>query len=335
MTATDSDEGVTIGVPVYRGERFVEETLASVQRQTHRAIEVIVSLDGPDDAAERLCRPFLSDPRFRLVVQPARLGWVRHLNWLMARVRTPFWCYQQQDDLLDPCYLEVLLDYARTAPEAAVVYCDIAAFGSFETTFVQPSVTGSAVSRQLALLCEHQAAVAFRGLTRAEALAQAPHIPGNTIGSFACDTAWMAAMARWGELRRVPVTLYRKRYHDANEHTRWSRWSLKKRIRAWVVHCAVMLEQAMLVEATTYERRLLWLAAVGRLISPRTAGRYLPIAEFGAAARTAVLDAFFEHVQTDHGRALPELLGAQWDEIRLWSREFYREPATSPHDGVP
>jgi hypothetical protein len=60
----------------------------------------------------------------------------------------------------------------------------------------------------------------------------------------------MAAMARWGELRRVPVTLYRKRYHPDNEHMKWFGWPVEKRVKAWIVHCAAMLEQAMLVEAT-------------------------------------------------------------------------------------
>src|SRR5215813_12101835 len=125
-----SADCVTFGVPVYRGELFLEETLQSIQQQTHRDFEVIISLDGPQPAAEALCQPFLRDSRFRLVTQPERLGWVGNLNWLMAQVATPYWCYQQQDDLLDPRYLEILVDYARHAPEAAVVYCDMEAFGA-------------------------------------------------------------------------------------------------------------------------------------------------------------------------------------------------------------
>jgi len=323
MSASDT---VTLGVPVYRGERFIEETLRSIQRQTHPHIEVIVSVDGPDARAEALCAPFASDPRFRLVVQPRRLGWVGNITWLMSQVRTPFWCYQQQDDLLDPRYLEVLLDYARNAPEAAVVYCDIEAFGEYRATIVQSSVTGSAAARQLALLYEHHAAVAFRGLTRAQALANG--IPPNEIDNFACETAWMAAMARWGELRRVPVTLYRKRYHDDNEHTKWDRWPLEKRTKAWIVHCAAMLEQAMLVDATAHERRLLWLAAVGRLISPRTAARYLPVADLDAAQRAVMLYAFFDHVWTVRGIDVAALLEASWDDIRHWTSAFYEREET-------
>jgi hypothetical protein len=132
----------------------------------------------------------------------------------------------------------------------------------------QPSVTGNASTRQLALLHGHHDAVAFRGLTRVEALRLSGGIPPNDIDSFSCEATWMAAVARWGDLWRVPMDLYRKRYHDANEHVKWAAWPPDKRIEAWIHHCAGMLEQAMLVDAAPLDRRLLWLAAVGRLVSP-------------------------------------------------------------------
>ena len=319
MSAADI---VTIGLPVYRGERFLEEALRSAQRQTYPHFEVVISLDGPDAACEALCRPFLRDPRFRLVVQPERLGWVGNINWLMARLATPYWTYHQQDDVLDPRYLEVLVGCARDTPEAAVVYSDIEAFGTYSGTFSQTSVTGTASARQLALLYEHIAGVAFRGLTRAEAVSLSGGIPLNEVDSFACEVAWMAAIARWGELRRVPQTLSRKRYHADNVHTKWDTWPVEKRTRAWMVHCAAMLEQAMLVDAGAPERRLLWLAAVGRLISPRTAARHIPVAAMDAAARTALLEAFFDYVRTVKGIDVPALLDASWDDVRRWTTEF-------------
>jgi hypothetical protein len=242
---------------------------------------------------------------------------------MMAQVETPYWCSLPQDDLLDPRYIEVLIAHAEDAPEAAVVYCDIQAFGLRDTTFAQPSVTGSAAARQLALLYEHLAAVAFRGLTRVEALRLAGDIPANETENFACDTAWMAAVARWGELQRVPLALYRKRYHPGNEHSKWAKWPAEKRRSAWTIHCAAMFEQAMLVEATTQERRLLWLAAVGRLVSPLTAARYVPVSDLTSAERVSLLDMFLDLVRTRGAADVSTLLEAGWDEIEEWTRGFY------------
>jgi glycosyltransferase involved in cell wall biosynthesis len=60
---------VTIGIPVYRGERFVAETVDTVVAQTYRDWDVVFSVDGPDPASEAVCGRYLDDPRFRLVVQ--------------------------------------------------------------------------------------------------------------------------------------------------------------------------------------------------------------------------------------------------------------------------
>ena len=314
-----NSDHVTIGVPAFRGEAFIEQALHSIQRQTHGNLTAIISLDGPDPATEALCRPFLQDPRFRVVVQPQRLGWVGNINWLMAQAEVGFWYYHQQDDIVDPTYVEVLLDHAVRAPDAAVVYCDIEAFGTVSFKMFQPSVTGDAFTRQMTLLREHHAAVAFRGLTRVEALRVSGGIRSNDAENFSADTTWMASVARWGELQRVPVELYRKRYHESNEHMRWWAWPEHQRARAWAIHCVDMLEQAMLIEASTEQRRLLWLAAVERLSSAQTTAGYLPVANFTDAQRVALFEAFLERGRERRAIDIPALLDAAWGEIRPWS----------------
>ena len=310
---------VTLGVPVFRGEAFIAETLAAIQGQTHRDLRVLISIDGPDDDSEEACRPFLDDARFELVVQPENLGWVENLNWLMARVNTDFWCYQQQDDLLDRRYLETLIAEAARAPEAAVVYSDIRQFGDQSGWIGQPSVTGGAVARQLSLLLDHEAAVAFRGLTRADALGRA-RVRRNSADDFAADTTWMAAVALVGELRRVPGELYRKRYHPSNVHSAWGRWAPERRARAWVVHCADMLERAMEVDSTVSERWLLWLAVVERLGSRRAASVYLEDALTSSSGPPPLLDDFLFHVRHERLLDIPALLNSPWRAVRRQTR---------------
>ena len=207
----------TIGIPVYHGEDFLEEAIDSILSQTHRDWQVIFSVDGSDPVCEALCRKYLADHRFRLAVQPERLGWVRNIAWLQRQAEGEFWYYHQQDDLVDPTYLEVLIDHARRWPGAAVVYCDMDTFGTREVRFASPSVVGSPLARQLSLLTDHFAGVPFRGLTRVEALkATGGGLRPNGVEDFAVETIWSSWMATWGELVQVPVTLYRKRYHDQN-----------------------------------------------------------------------------------------------------------------------
>jgi hypothetical protein len=307
---------VTVGIPVYRGELFIEDTLRSIQNQTHHNIKVIISLDGPQPESERLCRPFLEDSRFHLVVQPERLGWVGNTNYLMAQVETPYWYWHPQDDLVDPRFLEVLVEHAERSPEVAIAYSDIRCFGLRSEMWIAPSVAGDAIARQLLLLREHLWAVAFHGLTRAQALRYSGGIQANGVGTFAADTVWMAAAARWGELRRIPVDLYQKRFHSENESMRWATWPAEKRRESWIAHCADMLEQAMLVQATAHERHLLWLATLGRLVSPQWIPWFHTVATLTLAEQVALLDSFFEYLRTSRVMDLPAWLGESWDEIR-------------------
>jgi glycosyltransferase involved in cell wall biosynthesis len=328
MTSTSSSGSrATFGVPGYRGEAFMAETLASVQAQTFPDFEVLISLDGPDPALAEVCRPFLADPRFRLVVQPARLGWVGNLNWLMDHTTTEYWLYQQQDDLLDPTYLQVLLAEAERSPGAAVVFTDILAFGTIEARLTQPSVGGSALGRQLSLVQDHHSAVAFRGLSRTDAMRATGGIRPNPTGCFSSDTLWMHSMARAGDLLRVPEALYRKRYHEANEHSRWARWPEDERARAWRLHCAHVLDEALLVDATLPERRLLWCAVLTRLATGRPTD-YLPESYREGDLQARLVQQFFGHVRRHARVDVADALETDWPALRRWSRAWLAGPAT-------
>jgi glycosyltransferase involved in cell wall biosynthesis len=318
---------VTLGVPGYRGERFMAETLSSISAQTCPDFEVLISLDGHQPALEGVCQPFLEDRRFRLVVQPERLGWVGNLNWLMEHTTTPYWVYQQQDDVLEPTYLEVLLAEAARVSEAAVVYCDVVAFGTLDQTLVQPSVAGSPLGRQLALIEDHHSAVAFRGLTRTDAIRHGGPIRSNPVGDFSADTLWMSSIAQAGDLVRVPAPLYRKRFHDENEHTRWASWPEERRAEAWAVHCAHLVDEAFRVGATTAERRLLWTAVLHRLTTGRPSD-YLPEHYRQEESRPELLRLFFGALRRDGRLDTAELMGTDWRSLRRWSRQWLRGPGS-------
>ena len=320
---------VTIGIPIYRGKPFLEESLASVRNQTHQEFEVIISLDGPDSECEEICQRFLSDSRFRLVVQPRRLGWMNHTNWLISQVQTEFWHLQEQDDVIDPTFLATLVEHARAYPNAAAVFGDVRTFGNFEIQISMSSVIGDAVTRQLKLIYEHFQGVAPLGLIRTEALRLSGGLPDNEFDNFAADTALMAGLARWGELHRLPLDPYRKRVHTESTHATWWGWPMERRFKAWQAHCLDMLRQALLIDATPQDRRLLWLAVVERLVSPRTASYFLPIAELTVTERADMLDSFLKRARTS-SIDIPASLDATWDEIESWTKGFYWIPTKSP-----
>ena len=312
---------ITVGVPIYRGKDFLRESLASVQSQTCAEFEVIMSLDGPDPECEDICTRFLSDSRFRLVVQPKRLGWMQHTNWLMSHAQTEFWHLQEQDDVLDSAFLETLLAHALRHPNAAAVFSDVRTFEAADVQITMSSIIGSPVIRQMKLIHEHFQGVAPLGLIRTEALCLAGGLKGNEFENVAADTNFMGGLARWGELHRVPLELYRKRVHADSTHATWWNWPAETRLQAWAAHCHDMLEQALLVEATPQERRLLWLAVIERLVSFQMPGHFLPVTQLTAEEKVSMLESFLKRCRTCLSD-IPGLLRATWDEIENWTKAF-------------
>jgi hypothetical protein len=183
-------------------------------------------------------------------------------------------CIQPHDDLMERGYLATLARAAELNPAAAVTYSDIRCFGYHHTVISQPAVTGGALQRQLTLLREHFAAVAYRGLTRGSVLRALPLIPGNDIENFGADTVWMARLARAGELLRVPQPRYRKRFHAENTHTGWGRWDRQKRMLAWSQHCIDMYKEAAAVCDGASQLEQVEAAARARLLHIRRFGAF-------------------------------------------------------------
>ena len=258
---------IGVGVPVWRGAAFVAETLESVLNQRGVQLKLFISIDGADADSERACLPFASDPRVQIVVQPRRLGWVKNTAAVLAGAgeQAEFVCVQPHDDWVEADYLATLLDAARNHPKAAVVFSDLTVFGTQEGVLSQESVTGTPVERQSVLLTRHFGAVAYRGLNRTSALKTVPPISGNKFGNFACDTVWMARLARAGDLIRVPQAIYHKRYLPSSAHAGWANWHKWQKGAAWIQHCLDMLAEALPVATDREERQLLIDAARARL----------------------------------------------------------------------
>ena len=259
---------IGVGIPVWRASGFIARTLQSVLDQTHAHLRVFISIDGADRESERACRPFASDPRVRVVVQPRRLGWVGNTAAVLAGASADaeFVCVQPHDDWIDADYLAALLDVAEHEPRAAVVFTDLAAFGAINGCLSQDSVIGRPIERQATILRAHFNAIAYRGLTRTAALRALPSISGNPHGDFGCDTVWMARLARAGDLVRVPGARYHKWYGADTAHATWRGWSLPEQLAAWRWHCLDMLAEALTVARGARERRRLARAARDRLL---------------------------------------------------------------------
>jgi glycosyltransferase involved in cell wall biosynthesis len=125
-------ELVSIGVPVFRGTKFVGDALQSIQAQTHSNLDVLISVDGADHESTALCEVLVrDDPRFNLVIQESQLGWAGNISFLMSQNKGAFWYFHQQDDIVSPDDVQWLVDDGQKYANAAVLYLDVEGLGRF------------------------------------------------------------------------------------------------------------------------------------------------------------------------------------------------------------
>lgn len=94
---------VTVLMPVYNGQRYLDEAIASVLAQDFGDFEFLIVDDGSTDATAEILRGWAErDRRIVLHRLDANGGVARALNCGLSRARGPYICRQDADDVCVP-----------------------------------------------------------------------------------------------------------------------------------------------------------------------------------------------------------------------------------------
>jgi hypothetical protein len=241
-------------LPVYNGADLVAKALDSLQRQTFKNFEAIISVDGNDTVTAAACRPFLADPRFHMIVHPNRLDWVGNFNWLLQRNLCEFFCYRQHDDTTAPEFFDTLLRHANKEPNAAAIYCDCQLTGLTNHLEFVPSIQGEPLDRMFQYIDGLSWAVPVRGLVRREAIRQAGPVRSGEFRAPFEVFVWLAKLLRWGTFRRVAKPLYYRLDHPRSFSSDSARLSEDRKRAASIALFTGLLEAALPICRTPEER---------------------------------------------------------------------------------
>lgn len=120
---------VSVLVITYNQERFVRDTLASVQLQRYPDVEIVVADDGSTDGTADVIRQLASsDERIVPVLAERNRGIASNLNAGIARCTGEFVAYLGGDDLMLPGKIERQVAFLRAHPECAMCVHDMEVF---------------------------------------------------------------------------------------------------------------------------------------------------------------------------------------------------------------
>lgn len=114
---------VSLGLPVYNGEKFLARALESVLGQTQSDFELIISDNASMDWSREIVRAYAKkDRRIRFYCQPINIGIARSFNFILRQASAPYFKYVSANDEYAPGLLAECLDALRHDPGAVLAY---------------------------------------------------------------------------------------------------------------------------------------------------------------------------------------------------------------------
>ena len=104
---------ISVIVPVYNVETYLEECLDSIQNQTYTDFEVLLVNDGSTDGSQAICERYCKENRRFHLLNQENQGLSAARNTGVAASRGEFIVFVDSDDMILANYLETLMHYMR------------------------------------------------------------------------------------------------------------------------------------------------------------------------------------------------------------------------------
>lgn len=207
---------VSLAMPVYNGEAYVEKALRSILDQTYADFELIVNDNASTDATPEICLAFAeTDARVRYMRNAANLGAAPNHNIGFRAARGEFFKWCASDDYLAPDVVEKCVRALDANPGAALAYGETKSVDENDEVIplvgsLGPIVTGQTSARRFYNVMRYVGTCyEIFGLFRRSALARTT-LQRSYYGS---DHALLAEVALLGDYVFVPDAVFYNREH--------------------------------------------------------------------------------------------------------------------------
>jgi glycosyltransferase involved in cell wall biosynthesis len=208
---------VSLGLPVYNGENYLERAVKSLLAQDLADFELVIVDNASTDATARICAAFAAhDPRVRYFRNERNLGAAANFNLAFRHSRAPYFKWCAHDDFITPNFLTETVKVLDAHSDCVVA---VAHFEEIDENDRPTGNSGYDVAKmqgldsaeRFALLVElHGLDAALFGLWRRDAAERTSlHVP-----YYSSDRSLLAEMALLGTfLKAGDATLF-NREHD-------------------------------------------------------------------------------------------------------------------------
>jgi len=237
---------ISIGLPVFNGEKYLAGALKSLLLQDYNDFELILSDNASTDGTEAICREFAAkDRRIRYYRNESNIGASRNYNRVFELAKGEYFKWASHDDECHSSLLRRCLETFQQSPPATVLVFSRAEIIDelgrvrYHSPDSISCSSPSALKRFSRVLFRSSYAHSLWGLIRTDALRRT-----RLMGCIEADHVLLGELALQGPLVEIPELLYRMRRHPrcATEINRTARELLawhdpsKAGQRVWLPH---------------------------------------------------------------------------------------------------
>jgi glycosyltransferase involved in cell wall biosynthesis len=138
---------LSVGLPVYNGEKYLGESIESLLGQSYKDFELIISDNASTDSTADICNHYANqDSRIRYIRQPRNIGLSPNHNFVVDQSRGEFFKWAAADDLYGRDLLQSCVNALDQHPDVVLAHSLTAAIdgdGNITQAYKYPLVTDS------------------------------------------------------------------------------------------------------------------------------------------------------------------------------------------------
>jgi glycosyltransferase involved in cell wall biosynthesis len=254
---------ISVGMPVFNGENYIEQAINSILAQTYTDFELIISDNASNDRTKDICRCYAKkDSRIRYYCSDTNIGAARNFNRTVELAKGEFFKWAAHDDTLAPEYLKRCLEVLEqdeslilSFPKTILVNHCGDMVSKYEVNMSNISSERPEARFRDLILVNHWCYGVF-GLFRKSVLDAT-----NLLASFpGSDRTFMAELGLAGRFYEIPEYLFYSRDHPERSirngtiHSRAGWWDTKNANQKVFPQCRQFVELFRIVNNARLSR---------------------------------------------------------------------------------
>jgi len=201
---------LSIGLPVFNGEKYLSYTLDSILNQTFSDFELIISDNASTDNTRDLCQKYAArDHRIRYHRNQKNIGATQNWYQVFELSSGKYFASVAHDDVYDPEYMQKCIDVLKNDPSIVVCYSKTKVIdetgnlmGNFDVAVDTTSV--SPHDRLYNVIKIDYLCIQLYGVMRSSALRSTKVF----VGYYGCDRNTLAELCLLGKVKEIPEYLF-------------------------------------------------------------------------------------------------------------------------------